>query len=174
MKRVWHGDLGGQLGEALLGDRVAVDPDQRPAGADPLGDQARVAAAADRAVDRGLARAAGRADRSARRPAPGCASWSCQAVSPRLAAMSGIRVRTSSRFVARSARDPRPRRTRRSRSPRPPCRGRRSASVAGGIITRLAVSSSTSNDALKKKRLSSRAFGDAGSARRAIDGVKSS
>ena len=56
MKRVAHGDLGGQLGEVLLGDRVAVDRDQRARGADPLGDQARVAAGAEGAVDRDLAR----------------------------------------------------------------------------------------------------------------------
>jgi hypothetical protein len=45
------GDLGGQLGEAVLGDRVAVDADQRARRADAVGDQARVTPAADRAVD---------------------------------------------------------------------------------------------------------------------------
>ena len=49
------GDLGGELGEALLGDRVAVDRDQRAGRADAVGDEARVAAAAERAVDRDLA-----------------------------------------------------------------------------------------------------------------------
>ena len=49
-------DLGGELGERVLGERVAVDRDQRPGGAEPLGDQPRVAAAAERAVDGDLAR----------------------------------------------------------------------------------------------------------------------
>ena len=48
-------DLGGELGERLLGERVAVDRDQRPGGADAVGDEARVAGAAERAVDRDLA-----------------------------------------------------------------------------------------------------------------------
>ena len=48
--------LGGQLGKALLGDRIAIDPDQRPGRTEPLRDQARVPATADGAVDRGLAR----------------------------------------------------------------------------------------------------------------------
>ena len=47
-------DLGGEGGERLLGERVAIDPDQRPGGADPLGDQPRVAAGAEGAVDRDL------------------------------------------------------------------------------------------------------------------------
>ena len=47
--------LGRQLREPLLGDRVAVDPDQRPRAAEPVGDQPRVAPAADGAVDRDLA-----------------------------------------------------------------------------------------------------------------------
>ena len=50
------GDLGRQLGERLLGQRVAVDRDQRPRRAEPVGDQARVAGGAERAVDRDLAR----------------------------------------------------------------------------------------------------------------------
>ena len=51
MKRVAHGDLGRELGEALGGDRVAVDRDQRAGRADAPGEQARVAAGAERAVD---------------------------------------------------------------------------------------------------------------------------
>ena len=54
--RVLQVDLGRELGEALLGDRVAVDPDQRAGRAEPVGDQARVAAATNRAVDGDLAR----------------------------------------------------------------------------------------------------------------------
>ena len=45
------GDIGRQLGKALLGERVAVDPDQRPGGADAIRDQPRVTGAADGAVD---------------------------------------------------------------------------------------------------------------------------
>ena len=93
-------DLGGQRGEALLGQRVAVDADQRAGRPEPVGDQPGVTAAADRAVDGGLPRARIDAGRSARRREPGCASWSCQEVLPRLAARSGIRVRTSSKFCA--------------------------------------------------------------------------
>ena len=48
-------DLGGERGERLLGERVAVDRDQRAGGADPVGDQARVAGGAERAVDDDLA-----------------------------------------------------------------------------------------------------------------------
>ncbi len=50
-----HGDLGGELGERLLGQRVAVDRDQRAGRAEAVGDEARVAAGAERAVDRDLA-----------------------------------------------------------------------------------------------------------------------
>ena len=49
------GNLVGQLHEALLGERVAVDRDKRAVGAEALGDHARVPAAAESAVDRGLA-----------------------------------------------------------------------------------------------------------------------
>ena len=56
MKRVRQADVGGQLGEALLGRGVAIDGDELAAGAQALGHQARVAAAAERAVDRDLAR----------------------------------------------------------------------------------------------------------------------
>ena len=49
-------DLGGELGERLLGQRVAVDAHQQPGRPEALGDQAAVAARADRAVDRDLAR----------------------------------------------------------------------------------------------------------------------
>ena len=45
-----------ELGEALLGDWVAVDRHQRPARPQALGDQARVATAAEGAVDRDLTR----------------------------------------------------------------------------------------------------------------------
>ena len=51
MNRVRARELGGELGEALGGDRVAVDRDERAGGADPLAEQARVAARAERAVD---------------------------------------------------------------------------------------------------------------------------
>jgi hypothetical protein len=49
-------DLRGELGEGLLGERVAVDRDQRPGGADAVRDQAGVARRAERAVDCDLAR----------------------------------------------------------------------------------------------------------------------
>ena len=55
MKRVVARDLGGQLGERLLGERVAVDRDQRAGRPEPVGDQPRVAGGAERAVDRDLA-----------------------------------------------------------------------------------------------------------------------
>src|SRR3954451_9555480 len=48
--------LGGQLGERVLGERVAVDAHEQPGGAETLGDEAAVAAGADRAVDGALAR----------------------------------------------------------------------------------------------------------------------
>ena len=51
-----HGDLARQLVEALLGGGVAVDADERAGGPDPVGDEARMAAVAERAVDRDLAR----------------------------------------------------------------------------------------------------------------------
>ena len=120
------GDLGGELGEPLLGDRVAVDPDQRAGRPDPVGDQPGVTASAERAVDGGLAGPRVEQSRSARRRGPGCASWSCQVVSPRLAAMSGIRAERRS-IGLRSACGPRPPGTRPSRSPRRLCRGRRSS-----------------------------------------------
>ena len=43
-----------ELGEALGGDRVAIDRDQRAGRADPIGQQARVTARAEGAVDDGL------------------------------------------------------------------------------------------------------------------------
>ena len=43
--------LGGELGERLLGERVAVDRDQRAGGPEAVGDQPRVAGGAERAVD---------------------------------------------------------------------------------------------------------------------------
>jgi hypothetical protein len=49
-------DLGRELAEALLRGGVAVDPDEHPGRPDALGDQARVAAAAEGAVDRNLTR----------------------------------------------------------------------------------------------------------------------
>ena len=51
-----HGDLGGQLGEGGLGQRVAVDADQQPGRPQPLGHEPRMAAAAERAVDGDLTR----------------------------------------------------------------------------------------------------------------------
>ena len=56
MKRVSHGHLGRERGEPLLGGRVAVDPDQRARGTEPVGEQPGMAAAADGAVDAHLAR----------------------------------------------------------------------------------------------------------------------
>ena len=56
-KRARDGDVGGELAPALLGGRIAVDGDQLALGADALGDQAGVAAAAEGAVDEGLPRA---------------------------------------------------------------------------------------------------------------------
>ena len=49
------GRLGGELGERLLGERVAVDADQQPGRPEPARDEARVARRAERAVDRDLA-----------------------------------------------------------------------------------------------------------------------
>ena len=49
------GDLGGEGLEVLLGDGVAVDRDQRAGRAEALGDEAGVAAGAERAVDGDLA-----------------------------------------------------------------------------------------------------------------------
>ena len=57
-------DLGLELARARLGVRVAVDRDQRPGGAEALGDEPRVAAVAEGAVDRDRPRA--------RAPARGC------------------------------------------------------------------------------------------------------
>ena len=54
MKRVVAADLGRELGEALGRGGVAVDRDQRAARADAPGEQARVAARAERAVDHDL------------------------------------------------------------------------------------------------------------------------
>ena len=54
MKRVAQAQLLRELGEALGGDRVAVDRDERAGRADPLAEQARVAARAERAVHDGL------------------------------------------------------------------------------------------------------------------------
>ena len=48
--------LGGQLGERLLRERVAVDRDQRAGRADPVRDEAGVAGRAEGAVDGDLAR----------------------------------------------------------------------------------------------------------------------
>ena len=48
------GGLAGERREALLGERVAVDRDERPGGAEPLGEQPGVPAVAERAVDRRL------------------------------------------------------------------------------------------------------------------------
>ena len=45
-----------ELREAVLGGRIAVDRDQRPARPDPVGDEPRVAPSAERAVHRHLAR----------------------------------------------------------------------------------------------------------------------
>ena len=51
-----HGDLGGELGEGLLRERVAVDADQQPGRPEAPGDEPRVAGGAERAVDGDLAR----------------------------------------------------------------------------------------------------------------------
>ena len=48
-------DLGASCGERGLGGGVAVDRDQRARRPEPLGDEARVAGAAERAVDGDLA-----------------------------------------------------------------------------------------------------------------------
>ena len=48
--------LGGQLGEALLGDRVAVDADQRAGRPEPFGEEPGMPTAAEGAVDGDLAR----------------------------------------------------------------------------------------------------------------------
>ena len=54
MKRTVHATSCCELLEALLRERIAIDRDQGALGAEPLGDQLRVAAAAEGAVDRGL------------------------------------------------------------------------------------------------------------------------
>ena len=105
-----------ELGEALGGDRVAVDRDQRPGRADALGDQAGVAAAAERAVDDEVAGPGVGAARSA--PGRG---------------LEGARSACRSVWPSRSARGPRPA-PRRARGPvrrarrsaRPSARGSRS------------------------------------------------
>ena len=56
MKRVSHGTSAASSANALLGQRVAVDRDQRPGRAEPVGDQPRVTGGAERAVDRDLTR----------------------------------------------------------------------------------------------------------------------
>ena len=48
--------FGGQLREALLGDRVAIEADEEALGPQALGDQPRVTGAADGAVDGHVAR----------------------------------------------------------------------------------------------------------------------
>jgi hypothetical protein len=50
------GDAGGQLGEALLRQGIAVDRDEQPLGTEPAGDQLGVPAGAEGAVDRRLPR----------------------------------------------------------------------------------------------------------------------
>ena len=50
-----HGDLGGELGEGGLRQRVAVDADQQAGRAEAVGDEPRVAGGAEGAVDRDLA-----------------------------------------------------------------------------------------------------------------------
>ena len=55
MKRVVALTSACELGEALGGGGVAVDRDQRPRCADAPGEQARVTARAERAVDHDLA-----------------------------------------------------------------------------------------------------------------------
>ena len=50
------GDLGGERGERLLGERVAVDADEQAGGAEAVRDEAAVAARADGAVDGDLPR----------------------------------------------------------------------------------------------------------------------
>ena len=52
MKRVSHATSAASCGERGLGGRVAVDRDQRSGRAEALGDEPRVAGAAERAVDR--------------------------------------------------------------------------------------------------------------------------
>ena len=59
--------LGLELRESRLRRRVAVDADQRSGGPEPLGDQPRVPARPEGAVDSHLPRLRGRAGRSARR-----------------------------------------------------------------------------------------------------------
>ena len=56
MKRVRHATSAASSANALLGERVAVDADQQAGRAEAVGDQARVAAGAERAVDGDLAR----------------------------------------------------------------------------------------------------------------------
>ena len=55
MKRVEQATSSEKAANCCLGLRVAVDADQLARGADPVGHQARVAAGAERAVDRDLA-----------------------------------------------------------------------------------------------------------------------
>ena len=56
MKRVSHATSAASCGERGRRGRVAVDRDQRAGRPEPLGDQPRVAGAAERAVDGDLAR----------------------------------------------------------------------------------------------------------------------
>ena len=153
-------DLGGELGEPLLGERVAIDPDQRAAGPIRSAIRPRVAAAADRAVDRDLPRPrveqldqlAGEHRDMRRGHVKQCRQGS-------------LRCRGSGSGPARGARgsagDPRPRGTRPSRSRLPPCRGRRSVISFGRDHHAVGGVKLDVERVLKKKRFSSRAFGDA-------------
>ena len=83
------GDLVGEALEALGGDRVAVDADQRPVEAEHRGDAARVAPRPEGAVDRDLARLRAPAARPARWRGRACA----RSASPRGSRARGRRRR---------------------------------------------------------------------------------
>ena len=73
------GHLAGQFLEALLGERVAIDPDERALGAEALGDQLARGRRRRRCSRSRSGPGAGRAGRSAPRRGRGCACVSCQA-----------------------------------------------------------------------------------------------
>ena len=156
------GRLARELLEALLGGRVAVDADERARRAEPVGHQARVAAARRRCSPR-RSRPRRGSVRSISSPA---STGTCVRVMSRRMAKA-LRHLLDLRRPGCAARPPtgrvptprggplRPRR-------RPPSRSRRAPRSGGGSVTRPAESSSMSNELPWKKRESLRCSGPIG------------
>ena len=102
MKRTEQLASRGERREALLGERVAVDRDERARGAEPLGEQARVPAVAERAVDRRLAGLRVEQLEQLARRAPACATRPRSAPRARPAPRPRARLRASA-AAARAA-----------------------------------------------------------------------